>query len=195
MTARPLVALLALIALITNGCSSLDGTGDKGYISGDGQITTIDPVDRGKPITLSGEDLDGKPLSFDDLRGRIVVVNYWWSACPPCRVEQPGLNKVAAELGDDAAFVGINIRDLSADQGRAYVRSFEVPYPSVFDPSGEALLAFSGVLSRNAIPSTLVLDKEGRVAATVIGRVPGSRTIPDLVADVAAESPAGETSG
>ena len=195
MTARPLVALLALIALITTGCSSLDGTGDKGYISGDGQITAIDPVDRGKPITLSGEDLDGKPLSFDDLRGRIVVVNYWWSACPPCRVEQPGLNKAAAELGDDAAFVGINIRDLSADQGRAYVRSFEVPYPSVFDPSGEALLAFSGVLSRNAIPSTLVLDKEGRVAATVIGRVPGSRTIPDLVADVAAESPAGETSG
>ena len=195
MTARPLVALLVLIALITTGCSSLDGTGDKGYISGDGQITTIDPVDRGKPITLSGEDLDGKPLSFEDLRGRVVVVNYWWSACPPCGVEQPGLNKAAAELGDDAAFVGINIRDLSADQGRAYVRSFEVPYPSVFDPSGEALLAFSGVLSRNAIPSTLVLDKEGRVAATVIGRVPGSRTIPDLVADVAAESPAGETSG
>ena len=195
MTARPLVALLALIALITTGCSSLDGTGDKGYISGDGQITAIDPVDRGKPITLSGEDLDGKPLSFEDLRGRVVVVNYWWSACPPCRVEQPGLNKAAAELVDDAAFVGINIRDLSADQGRAYVRSFEVPYPSVFDPSGEALLAFSGVLSRNAIPSTLVLDKEGRVAATVIGRVPGSRTIPDLVADVAAESPAGETSG
>ena len=98
-----------------------------------------------------------------------MVVNYWWSQCPPCRVEQPDLNKAADELGDDVAFVGINIRDLSADNGKAYVRSFDVPYPSIYDPSGEALLAFSGVLSRNAIPSTLVLDKEGRVAATVIG--------------------------
>jgi thiol-disulfide isomerase/thioredoxin len=195
VTARPLVVLLALIALVTTGCSSLDGTGDKGYISGDGQITAIDPVDRGKPISLSGEDLDGNPLSLDDLRGQVVVVNYWWSACPPCRVEQPGLNDAATELGDDVAFVGINIRDLSADNGKAYARSFEVPYPSVFDPSGKALLAFSGILTRNAIPSTLVLDKEGRVAATVIGRVPGSRTIPDLVADIAAESPAGEASG
>lgn len=188
MTVRPLVALLALIAVLTTGCSSLDGTGDKGYISGDGQITAIDPVDRGKPISLAGEDLDGNPLSLDDLRGQVVVVNYWWSACPPCRVEQPGLNDAATELGDEAAFVGINIRDLSADNGKAYVRSFEVPYPSVFDPSGKALLAFSGILTRNAIPSTLVLDKEGRVAATVIGRVPGSRTIPDLVADIAGEA-------
>jgi len=195
VTARPLVALLALIALVTTGCSSLDGTGDKGYISGDGQITAIDPVDRGKPISLAGEDLDGNPLSLDDLRGQVVVVNYWWSACPPCRVEQPGLNDAATELGDEAAFVGINIRDLSADQGKAYVRSFEVPYPSVYDPSGRALLAFSGVLSRNAIPSTLVLDKQGRVAATVIGSVPGTRTIPDLVADLVDEGSAGETSG
>ena len=187
---RPVVALLALLALVAAGCSSLEGTGDKGYISGDGQITAIDAVDRGEPISLSGEDLEGNPLSLDDLRGRVVVVNYWWSACPPCRVEQPGLNDAATELGDDAAFVGINIRDLSADNGKAYVRKFDVPYPSVYDPSGKALLAFSGVLSRNAIPSTLVLDKEGRVAATVIGSVPGTRTIPDLVADIA-----GETSG
>ena len=195
MTARPLVVLLALLALVTTGCSSLEGTGDKGYISGDGQITAIDPVDRGKPIALTGEDLDGNEVSLEGLRGKVVVVNYWWSQCPPCRVEQPALNDAATELGDDAAFVGINIRDLSADNGLAYVRTFDVPYPSVYDPSGKALLAFSGVLTRNAIPSTLVLDEEGRVAATVIGAVPGTRTIPDLVADLADEGAAGETSG
>ena len=195
MTARPLLALLALLALVTTGCSSLDGTGDKGYISGDGQITTIDAVDRGEPVSLEGEDLDGRPLSLDDLRGQVVVVNYWWSACPPCRVEQPALNDAASELADDAAFVGINIRDLSADNGKAYVRTFDVPYPSVYDPSGKALLAFSGVLRRNAIPSTLVLDEQGRVAATVVGSVPGKRTIPDLVADLVDEGSAGETSG
>ncbi|WP_310526592.1 TlpA disulfide reductase family protein [Nocardioides sp.] len=183
-----LIALL--IAVLATGCSSLQGTGDKGYISGDGQITTIDPADRGEPITLTGEDLDGNELSLEDLRGRVVVVNYWWSACPPCRVEQPGLNEAATELGDAAAFVGINIRDLSADNGLAYVRTFDVPYPSIYDPSGRALLAFAGVLSRNAIPSTLVLDEQGRVAATVIGSVPGTRTIPDLVEDID-----GETSG
>ena len=190
MTARPLVVLLALLALVTTGCSSLEGTGDKGYISGDGQIHAIDPVDRDKPIALTGADLDGNELSLEDLRGKVVVVNYWWSQCPPCRVEQPALNDAATEVADDAAFIGINIRDLSADNGLAYVRKFDVPYPSVYDPSGKALLAFSGVLTRNAIPSTLVLDKEGRVAATVIGAVPGTRTIPDLVADIA-----GETSG
>ena len=190
MTARSFVALLALIALVTTGCSSLEGTGDKSYISGDGQITEIAPADRKDPISLTGEDLDGNELSLDDLRGEVVVVNYWWSACPPCRVEQPDLNEAAIELADEASFVGINIRDLSTDPPKAYVRAFEVPYPSIYDPSGKALLAFSGVLSRNAIPSTLVLDKEGRVAATVIGAVPGTRTIPDLVASIA-----GETSG
>ena len=188
MTARPLPVLLALLIQLATGCSSYEGTGDKGYISGDGQITTFDAVDRGDPIELSAEDLDGNELSLDDLRGQVVVVNYWWSQCPPCRVEQPELNEAATEVGDDAAFVGINIRDLSADNGKAYVRSFDVPYPSVYDPSGKALLAFSGILTRNAIPSTLVLDKQGRVAATVIGAVPGTRTIPDLVADIAGEA-------
>ncbi len=192
---RPIAVLIALVALLTTGCSTFQGTGDKGYISGDGQITTIATADRSAPISLEGEDLDGDPLSLDDLRGRVVVVNYWWSACPPCRAEQPELNDAATELADEAAFVGINIRDLSSDQPRAYVRSFEVPYPSVYDPSGKALLSFAGVLTRNAIPSTLILDQEGRVAATVIGRVPGRRTIPDLVADIADESTAGEPGG
>lgn len=195
MTARSLAVLTVLVALLTTGCSTFKGTGDKGYISGDGQITAIDPVDRGQPIELSGEDLDGNPISLEDLRGQVVVVNYWWSQCPPCRVEQPGLNDAATELGDAAAFVGINIRDLSADNGKAYVRKFDVPYPSVYDPSGKALLSFSRILTRNAIPSTLVLDKEGRVAATVIGSVPGTRTIPDLVAGIADEGSAGETGG
>jgi len=195
VNARPFVALLVLIVLVTTGCSSLEGTGDKSYISGDGQITKIAPADRKDPISLTGQDLDGDELSLDDLRGQVVVVNYWWSACPPCRVEQPDLNDAAIELAGEATFVGINIRDLSEDNGKAYVRSFEVPYRSIFDPSGKALLAFSGILTRNAIPSTLVLDKEGRVAATVIGAVPGTRTLPDLVADVAAESPDGDNGG
>lgn len=195
MRLRSIIVVPALLAVLTTGCSSLEGTGDKGYISGDGQITTIDAADRGEPIELSGEDLDGNALSLDDLRGQVVVVNYWWSACPPCRVEQPDLNAAAAELADRASFVGINIRDLSPDTPKAYVRSFEVPYQSIFDPSGKALLAFSGVLTRNAIPSTLVLDKEGRVAATVIGRVPGTRTIPDLVTGIAAETSVGATGG
>ena len=188
MTTQSLVAALVLASLAMTGCSSLEGTGGKGYISGDGQITKIDPADRKDPISLTAQDLDGNEISLDDLRGEVVVVNYWWSACPPCRVEQPDLNAAADELSDEATFIGINIRDLSEDQGRAYVRSFEVPYPSIYDPSGEALLAFSGILTRNAIPSTLVLDEEGRVAATVIGAVPGTRTIPDLVADIAGEA-------
>lgn len=179
MLSRLLVPLGCLVLLV--GCSGLSGTGDKGYITGEGEITQVAPADRGEPIDLEGQDLDGDPLSLADLRGGVAVVNVWWSACPPCRVEMPDLVGAARETRGDASFVGINIRDGSVEQAKAFERSFEVPYPSFFDPSGEALLPFSGTLSPRSIPSTVVLDREGRIAASVIGRMPSQQTLVDLV--------------
>jgi thiol-disulfide isomerase/thioredoxin len=167
--------------LLLAGCSSLGGTGDKGYITGDGRITEVPKADRGDPIDLQGRTLDGQPLSMSDLRGKPVVVNVWWSGCPPCRVEQPLLNEAADDLGASAHVVGINIRDLSADNALAYVRSHDVSYPSFYDPSGKALLAFQGTLSPRTIPSTLVLDSQGRLAASIIGSVPTKLTLTDIV--------------
>jgi thiol-disulfide isomerase/thioredoxin len=109
------------------------------------------------------------------------VINAWWSLCGPCRAEQPLLNQVADELGSSAHVIGINIRDSSADTAAAYVRGHDVPYPSLYDPSGKALLAFQGTLSPRTIPSTLVLDSRGRLAASIIGSVPTKLTLTDIV--------------
>lgn len=192
MILRPAVLVVALLGLLLSatGCSSLQGTGDKGYISGNGQITLIDAADRGEPVELEGTTLDGDPLSLADLRGQVAVVNVWGAWCADCRAEMPDL-VAAAEQAPDASFVGINVRDPSVDPAQAFVRRFEVPYPSFYDPDGEALLAFSGTLSPRAIPSTLVLDQEGRIAASILGPIPSTRTLVDLVADVAGEAPDG----
>ena len=173
------MGLACLLALA--GCSGLSGTGDKGYISGTGVPTEVKAADRGAPIELAGSDLEGNPVDLAELRGKPVVLNVWWSECPPCRVEQPDLNEAAAELGDDVSFLGLNIRDSSAEEGLAFVRNFDIPYPSIYSPDGRALLAFAGTLNPRSIPSTVVLDAEGRVAASVQGRIPTTQTLLSLV--------------
>jgi thiol-disulfide isomerase/thioredoxin len=167
--------------LLLAGCNNVGGTGDKRYIAGQGQITEVKASDRGGPVSLTAKTLDGKTLSLADLRGEPVVVNVWWSGCPPCRVEQPMLNDIADELGSSAHLVGINIKDSSPDNALAYARSHDVAYPSIYDPSGKALLAFQGKLSPRTIPSTLVLDSQGRIAAAISGRIPTKLTLLDLV--------------
>lgn len=183
-------ALLACLLLLS-GCSSLSGTGDKGYITEDGQLSLVPPGERGDPIELTGEDLEGEPLDLADLRGKVAVVNVWGSWCPPCRAEMPDLVAAAEETTEIASFAGIDIRDPSVEQGRAFVRKFDVPYPSFYSPDGKALLAFSGTLGPRSIPSTVVLDAEGRVAAAIIGPLPSKGTLTTVIEDVAAEDGSG----
>ena len=166
--------------LVLAGCDSA-GTGNKGYIDGAGTVTEVAKADRGEPVSLDGRTLDGQPISLSDLRGKPVVINVWWSGCPPCRVEQPKLNEVAKKLGSSVHMVGINIRDSSPDNALAYVRSHDVTYPSIYDSSGKALLAFDAGLSPRTVPTTLVLDPQGRVAALISGVVPTELTLLDLV--------------
>jgi thiol-disulfide isomerase/thioredoxin len=177
------------------GCSSLQGTGDKGFVTGAGEVVQVEPGRRDDPVILSGRDLEGDRLSTADFRGEPVVVVVWGSWCAPCRAEAPDVVAAANELGDRAQFVGINIRDSSTEQARSFVRTFEVPYPSFFSPDGEAMLAFSGTLTPNSIPSFVVLDAEGRVAASVIGRLPSQQTLVDLAHDVVDETDHGSGDG
>lgn len=184
-----LVAALACLLLLA-GCSGMDGTGDKGYITGAGVPVEVAPADRGDPVDLTGDDLAGDPVDIAALRGKPVVVNVWASWCPPCIAEQPDLNEAEAQLGDDVAFVGVNIRDASRDDAAAFVRDLEVDYPSIYSADGGALFAFAGTLGPRSIPSTVVLDAEGRIAASVQGRIPSVRTLVALV-EKASEEAAG----
>lgn len=173
--------------MLLAGCSTFEGTGDRGYVTGNGQVTQVAPGDRGEPVDLDGESLQGDDISLEESRGLPVVVNVWGSWCPPCRAEAPDLVEAAAELGDRAAFYGINSRDSATAQGLSFERSYDVTYPSFYSPDGRALLAFSGTLSPRTIPATVVLDGEGRIAASIIGPLPSAGTLVDLVEDVLAE--------
>lgn len=179
------IARLAIVcvAFLLAGCGFNGGTG--GFVSGDGTITWL-PVAQREPVgAVSGKLLDGTSFDLTSLRGKVVVINVWGSWCAPCRAEAPRLQRAYAALKDQGVeFVGINTRDASPANGLAFDRTFGVEYPSLYDPSAKTLLAFGGKITPNSIPSTIVLDAEGRIAASVIGEVTSAITLKDLVEDV-----------
>lgn len=140
------------------------------------------PAPTGTGPVLGG---DGEELSVTGNDGQLTVVNFWGSWCAPCRIEQPELNELAALLGDDAVFVGVNVQD-PVTNALAYVEEFDVPYPSIHDPSGSYTATFEGV-GRQVMPSTVLIDPEGRVAVTVLGATNG-----DELAVLASEVLAGD---
>ena len=183
-----LVTALLGSAVLAGCTDTPSGSGDEGFISGRGVITTLSVDEREQPGEVSGTTIEGDPIALSDFEGQTVVVNVWGSWCAPCRAEAPDLVAAAEELaGDDVAFLGINSRDLNQSAARAFVRRFDVPYPSIYDQGGRTLLAFRGTLTANSIPSTVVIDDQGRVAARVLGEVSRS-TLVGLVEDVQAES-------
>ena len=187
---RRTTTALAAVLLASTGLSAcsddVGSSGDAGFVSGKGVITRLAVDDRKEPGEVAGETLEGEPISLEDFEGKTVVVNVWGSWCAPCRAEAPDLAAASKELAaDDVEFLGINSRDLDRAAAQAFQRRFEVPYPSIYDQQGKTLLAFRGTLSPNAIPSTVVIDAEGRVAASVIGEVSRS-TLVGLVEDVMA---------
>lgn len=184
MTRRTPAVFAALIALclLATGCSEARG-GAEGFVSGSGTLTLV-PADEREPAPeIEGETLEGEPLALSDFEGQVRVLNVWGSWCGPCRSEAPELVAAAERLAaDDVQFVGINVRDHGQrEAARAFSRRFGVPYPSIYDPDGSTLLGLRPRAS--AIPSTVVIDAEGRVAAAVLGEVTES-TLVDLVHDV-----------
>jgi thiol-disulfide isomerase/thioredoxin len=182
--ATAVMAVLSSSAVLAACSSSVGSSGDTGYVSGRGVITSLAEPDRKQPGDVSGETIDGEPIALTDYAGKTVVVNVWGSWCAPCRAEAPDLVAASKELADEnVAFLGINSRDLNQAAARAFVRRFEVPYPSIYDQKGRTLLAFRGTLTPNAIPSTVIIDEKGRVAASVLGEVTKS-TLVSLVDEV-----------
>lgn len=187
-------ALLALVLLLVSltACSSVGGTGDRGYITTGGQVSELRATDRGSPIELQGADLDGNSVDLGSFRGQVVVINFWGSWCPPCRSEMPMLVAAAEDSETDARFLGVNVRDGSVENAQSFERAYDVPFPTLWDPDGRALLAFPTALVRLP-PTTLVLDRQGRIAAYVIGELPSELTLRDLVDTVVSEVPAADS--
>lgn len=195
------VSLAAAAALLLAGCSSdplaaqyLSGD-SKNYIAGDGTVTEIAPENRVAPVEYAGISEYGDPITSADYSGEVVVLNYWYSTCAPCRAEAPDLAALSTKYeGKGASFLGVNVRD-QADTARSFAATFGVPYPSIVDTDGALQLAFTGTVSPNAVPTTLVIDKEGRVAARILGRVSERSILDTLIHDAIAEPVEGASTG
>lgn len=189
---KKLIALLVLassISLLT-GCAANDNlaqqfrSGDnKNYIAGDGTVTEF-KTDRPGPVGWFGESDLGGQLSSANLTGVPIVMNFWYAGCAPCRAEAPLLAKLAKEFDGKVQFVGVNVRD-SAATANAFERNFKITYPSIIDnSSGSVALAYTGIVTPQAVPTTLVIDKTGKVSARILGRADES-TLHSLIVTVA----------
>lgn len=182
-----LVAALAVTAATASACTDVNGTNGKNFVSGDGAVIEIPASDRGKPVTFSGETLTGDQLDVASLRGQVVVVNVWGSWCTECRAEAPKLVDAVSQFPSGTDVLGVDIRD-SKDNALAYERGYGIDYPSIYDFGSETLLAFPPPYNPRATPSTMVLDTQGRMAALVLGSLPSTLTLVEVVQKVADES-------
>ncbi|GAB4589372.1 TlpA disulfide reductase family protein [Nocardia sp. IFM 10818] len=177
---RTVSALLASVCLAAAlaGCTTAGkdavaqgGTFDFVSPGGKTDISYDPPESRGTIGKLSGPDLmtAGKTTSVEDFPGRIVVLNLWGQWCGPCRAEAPALEEVYEAYRDKGvAFLGINVRDNQQDKAQDFVTDNKVGYPSIYDPSMRTLLALGGKFPTSVIPTTIVLDKQHRVAAVFL---------------------------
>lgn len=186
---------LGLVLLVgITGCSSdpladqyRAGSG-KNYIAGDGTVTEIAVENRGEPITFSGSSETGGTLASTDYLGNVLVVNFWYAGCAPCRAEAPDLEKVhQATLANNLGFIGVNVRD-QAETAVTFNTRFGVTYPSIIDVDGQAQLSFASNVPPNAVPTTLVLDRQGRVAARILGQLADRSILMTLITGISAES-------
>ncbi|WP_173434250.1 TlpA family protein disulfide reductase [Allosalinactinospora lopnorensis] len=168
------VAAAAVLAVLT-GCAgggeteAAGNNEDERFIEGDGSSSSFAPEEREPAPEVSGETLDGDQVSLADYQGDVLVMNIWASWCGPCRGEKPVLGEVYEEYQDDGLeFLGVNIKD-DRTAAKAFAKNYEVEYPSLYDQPGNVPQAFRETVPPKAIPSTLVIDREGRIAARVIG--------------------------
>ena len=181
-------ALLA--ALLLAGCGAGDGalrSGGFSFVSPGGQTElSYPPTERGTIDDLSGPDLTGDgEIHLSDYPGKVMVLNIWGSWCGPCRGEADSLNLAATLTVDKGVqFLGINVKDTRAD-GAAFHASKQVPYPSIFDPSMRTLLSLRG-FPTSSIPSTIILDRQHRVAHIFL-RVVATGELIQITSDLAAE--------
>lgn len=188
-------AALALVAgLALAGCANEPSAQavDQGYI-GSGSVTwaEISAAERSQPVLFSGQTESGETFDSASAHGDIVVVNFWYAECPPCRAEAESLEETWQQFKDQGVqFIGINTYD-QAENVKAFNKKFGITYPSILDAAPEnakqASQAFAAAAPLQALPVTVVLDREGRVAARYIGAIDGPSILSALIKTVLAE--------
>ncbi|MFT4136880.1 TlpA family protein disulfide reductase [Microbacterium sp.] len=192
-------ALVAIgLAVALAGCTSAnDGLAEqyrsgsnKGFIAGDGTFEEISADDRGEPLVFAGTAVDGSEISSADYAGKVLVLNFWYAGCGPCRAEAPFLTDAyAATQPEGADFLGINIYD-GPEQATSFETTYGIAYPSLLARSDADLkLALAASASVQAAPTTLVLDRQGRVAARFIGQLREAPILKTIIRDTLAEAP------
>ncbi|MFD3654798.1 TlpA family protein disulfide reductase [Streptomyces sp. 24-1644] len=174
---RRFILLAAATAAATLTLSACGGDGNKAggggntnFVTGSGGISTVAKGERVAAPKLDGTTLDGKSLDVADYKGKVVVLNVWGSWCGPCRAEATHFAKVSKETADQGVqFIGINTRDAQKAAAVNFEKDYGVTYPSFFDPTGKLILRFpKGTLNPVAIPSTVVIDRDGKLAARTL---------------------------
>ncbi|MCZ2859339.1 TlpA family protein disulfide reductase [Blastococcus sp. VKM Ac-2987] len=172
---RVLTAVLA--AALLTGCSTgtdavdVNNGGEFRFVAGTPRGEVIPQDERASAPEFSGTLLGGGEFSSAELAGDIAVLNFWGSWCAPCRVETPEFQEVYADVRDEGVqFLGLNVKETDDQFALAFVERFDIEFPSIHDPRGEVALAFRDYPA-TAIPSTIVLDREGRVAAVFTAEV------------------------
>ncbi|MEU3333984.1 TlpA family protein disulfide reductase [Streptomyces sp. NPDC002144] len=186
LTAAAAAAALTLSACSSGGTSG--GGGDTNFVMGKDGISTAKKGQRAAAPDLSGKTVNGQQLDVASYKGKVVVLNVWGSWCAPCRAEAPGLEKVYESLkAKGVQFVGINTRDTSVQNAVAFEKQMGVTFPSLYDPTGKLMLRFKkGTLNPQAVPSTLVLDREGGIAARSLAALSEDK-LRSMIAPVLAE--------
>jgi thiol-disulfide isomerase/thioredoxin len=179
------VVLLAGCTAQTAGDERTRTNSQTGFIGGQ-SLTQLPPEKRRPaPVVVGPALTSDDTLTTAPYAGKVIVINVWGSWCAPCRKEAPDLVAASQETADVAQFVGLDIRDYAKAPAQAFVRAFHVPYPSIYDPRGTQLVKFTE-LPPSGIPSTLIIDRKGRIAVRVIGVI--SRvTLVQMINDIAAE--------
>jgi thiol-disulfide isomerase/thioredoxin len=171
---RSLLAAAAVIVGIAGcaGTGNVDTTvdGSIGYQAGDGNITVYNTSGRSMAGDVSGETLQGKPLSLASYRGKIVVVNFWSEDCGPCHSEQPAFEQLSKDFASKGVqFLGIDERD-NRDQALSFEQQYHLTYPSLYDRTDAFVLDFPGAAVPST-PTTIVIDAKGQIAARVSGSI------------------------
>jgi thiol-disulfide isomerase/thioredoxin len=187
----PALVAAALMTGLMAGCTTTGSdeptrnAGQEGYVGGQEVLTRVPVADRKPAPVAAGSALgSGGTVSTADYPGKVVVLNVWGSWCAPCRAEATDLQQASVETAKVAQFVGINSRDPDPAPAEAFTRAFQVSYPSIYDNTGKVLLNFSGNLPMSTFPSTLIIDREGRIAVRITGPIT-KVTLVDLIEDVA----------